>query len=156
MEQKSARDARQAELEMTATGSHGLMPQVNPMKSNGKKERSTGRGHGRSQTGGGGLDGVGKSAGIRKSRLARLGRGRARHSRNVSAPPPSSAALPEGWKDLKTEDGRTYFQKPDGSATWELPPPPPNASNGPPPPPPGAGAGLPNIPGPPGLPGPPK
>ena len=63
MEQKSARDARQAELEMTATGSHGLMPQVNPMKSNGKKERSTGRGHGRSQTGGGGLDGVGKSAG---------------------------------------------------------------------------------------------
>jgi hypothetical protein len=32
-----------------------------------------------------------------------------------------TSSLPEGWKALKTEDGKTYYEKPDHSTTWDLP-----------------------------------
>ena len=32
-----------------------------------------------------------------------------------------TSSLPEGWKALKTEDGRTYYEKPDRTTTWDPP-----------------------------------
>ena len=32
-----------------------------------------------------------------------------------------TSSLPEGWKALKAEDGRTYYEKPDHTTTWYLP-----------------------------------
>ena len=33
----------------------------------------------------------------------------------------NTSHLPEGWTALKSEEGETYYQKPDGSVTWDLP-----------------------------------
>ena len=33
----------------------------------------------------------------------------------------NTSHLPEGWTALKSEGGETYYQKPDGSVTWDLP-----------------------------------
>ena len=33
----------------------------------------------------------------------------------------NTSHLPEGWTALKSEEGKTYYQKPDGSVTWDLP-----------------------------------
>ena len=88
-----------------------------------------------------------KSIGVRLARQSKTSTG---HIRTSSQPIPSAArmsALPVGWKALKTTDGRTYFQKPDGSTTWkaptlpaptDMPPPSPHGLLGqlPPPPPP--------------------
>ena len=32
-----------------------------------------------------------------------------------------TSSLPEGWKALKAEDGRTYYEKPDRTTTWDPP-----------------------------------
>ena len=33
----------------------------------------------------------------------------------------NTSHLPEGWTALKSEEGETYYQKPDGSVTWDPP-----------------------------------
>ena len=33
----------------------------------------------------------------------------------------NASHLPEGWTALKSEEGKTYYQKPDGNVTWDLP-----------------------------------
>ena len=33
----------------------------------------------------------------------------------------NTSHLPEGWTALKSEEGKTYYQKPDGNVTWDLP-----------------------------------
>ena len=33
----------------------------------------------------------------------------------------NTSHLPEGWTALKSEEGETYYQRPDGSVTWDLP-----------------------------------
>ena len=42
-------------------------------------------------------------------------------SSSVGAAEDGISSLPEGWKALKTEDGKTYYEKPDHSTTWNLP-----------------------------------
>ena len=42
-------------------------------------------------------------------------------SSSVGAAEDGISSLPEGWKALKTEDGKTYYEKPDHSTTWDLP-----------------------------------
>lgn len=42
-------------------------------------------------------------------------------SSSVGAAEDGTSSLPEGWKALKTEDGKTYYEKPDHSTTWDLP-----------------------------------
>ena len=42
-------------------------------------------------------------------------------SSSVGAAKDGISSLPEGWKALKTEDGKTYYEKPDHSTTWDLP-----------------------------------
>ena len=39
----------------------------------------------------------------------------------VSAVKNETLYLPEGWTALKTEEGKTYYKKPDGSTTWDRP-----------------------------------
>ena len=36
-------------------------------------------------------------------------------------PKPAGPALPAGWREFKAPDGRSYYQKPDGTTTWALP-----------------------------------
>ena len=33
----------------------------------------------------------------------------------------NTSYLPQGWTALESEDGETYYEKPDGSVTWDLP-----------------------------------
>ena len=33
----------------------------------------------------------------------------------------NTSHLPEGWTALKSEEGKTYYQRPDGSTTWDPP-----------------------------------
>ena len=42
-------------------------------------------------------------------------------SSSVGAAEDGISSLPEGWKALKTEDGRTYYEKPDRTTTWDPP-----------------------------------
>ena len=42
-------------------------------------------------------------------------------SSSVGAAEDGISSLPEGWKALKTEDGKIYYEKPDHSTTWDLP-----------------------------------
>lgn len=67
-----------------------------------------------------------------------------------AAPPPAAPSsgpyLPEGWRAHQTADGETYFERPDGSTTWDAPeppkaPPPPAAPAKAPPPVKGSGRG---------------
>ena len=42
------------------------------------------------------------------------------HTIDASRLPPP--ALPDGWREFKTPDGRLYYQRPDGTTTWTIAP----------------------------------
>ena len=96
----SAGLVKEAELELAA---------AKGSKNEGKKEGRS-HGHGRSQS---------MAAAGRSKRLGRLGRARA--SLKNSSPSVIDGTLPHGWKSMKSTDGRSYFVRPDGTTTWDLP-----------------------------------